>query len=206
MDMARQKEKEENGDPRGRCVLLVGEAAAVPSSLVGALDRRGMEIAITRQPPQVLVELLEAGVVAQPRTGNAEHRGTAAREISIIMVEPEHQPRIGELRRTVAQYFPGVRCWRYESGTQSQRPRLTAFDEEPCGSAEPPTLEATDDAPAHLKAAGQRLRSVLIQVDRPHPELDGPLVSEEELAMLLSPGPLPPLASSARNRKAEGNP
>ena len=41
---------------RARCLLLVSEAGAVPSRLVGPLDRRGMDIVIVRQPPRLLLK------------------------------------------------------------------------------------------------------------------------------------------------------
>ncbi|MEM9915245.1 MAG: hypothetical protein AAF911_09800 [Planctomycetota bacterium] len=225
-----------------RCVLLVGESSAVPSSLVGALDRRGMEIVIVRHAPEVMVELAPAGSVPSENTsarssvaGSGSGPGSGARRhassarhhdstgtrssspptgeapaapsLSIVVVEPQQQPRIGELREAVAAYYPAVRCWQYHARGPEGHASLEALepavssasagqDFVDASDSKPHTLEEQETPPpagetARVKGANQRLRSLVVQVDDPRPSNDGPLVSEEELAMLLGPDPEP---------------
>lgn len=242
-----------------RCVLLVGESSAVPSSLVGALDRRGLEIVIVRQPPQVMLELAPgnmnstrgnlnsppgnlnsapgsdpAGAEASPSiTANPAADPPApdaqpdddhppAPSLSVVVVEPQQQPRIGELRAAVAAYYPAVRCWQYHAHGPEGHASLESLEPSPqhlspaaetTGAASPasgmtrrqdfvdvdvPRAHTSEHDPpspagdtARVKGASQRLRSLVVQIDDPQPVDDGPLVSEEELAMLLGPDPLP---------------
>lgn len=267
--------------PAPRCVVLVGEADAVPASLVGALDRRGLDIVIVRQPPRVMAELAEASpsgsggekgrdTDANPGLSEAEVSGGDRREadadappdsppatsdsppapprLSIVIVEPQQQPRIGELRQAVASYYPTVRCWQYQAHGPEGHARLDAYPtpdlapgtypgtypgtspetaEEPDHIVEvtlphpgqdllDPTQDVghtsnkpadTPKAPDHdgrsvenpdpeassqrVEASRQALRSLVTQVPPPrHPD-DGPLVTEQELAMLLGPAPVP---------------
>lgn len=158
-----------------RCVLLVGVAGAVPSSLAGALDRRGLEIAIARQPPEVMTELAEGGVS------------------SLVVVEASQQERVDELVDAVTTYYPQTRCWGYTSREQGGSIRL-----DPLSHVSPRSGVVSDgqgmvssprdgSAHAHVKGAGQRLRSLVVKADLRHDAGDGPLVTEEELAMLLGP-------------------
>lgn len=232
-----------------RCVLLVGESGAVPSSLVGALDRRGLEITIVRQPPQVMVELAPA---AEPSPPTADHvsahhaadppnagrpdpaaasAASAAPDpgLSLVVVEPQQQPRLDELRDALAAYYPAVRCWQYRARDPEGQPSLEALrgaaSETASGAATatatarntpaPPNpaestahpqdfVDTRDSNPhtsssdsadprdtARVKGSSQRLRSLVVKIDEPRPYDDGPLVSEEELAMLLGPDPQP---------------
>ncbi|MEM9418676.1 MAG: hypothetical protein AAGA25_06405 [Planctomycetota bacterium] len=201
-----------------RCVLLVGESSAVPSSLVGALDRRGLDIVIVRQPPRVMLEL-----ASKPESQDTPRDDPAASspDLSVVVVEPQQQPRVGELRAAIAAYYPAVRCWQYQAHGPEGRPLLDSLESPADLSAESPaeppqtfdrtvtisTQDFVDSAadrnhnsehappnptePGLVKGARQRLRSLVVQVDDPQPQDHGPLVSEEELAMLLGPDPAP---------------
>jgi hypothetical protein len=154
-------------------VLWIAESGAVPSSLVGALTRRGMQIVIAREAPRVMLELAAAG------SDDAEAGDAGPVGVSVVFVEPEGRPRIDEMRYALATYFPAVRCWQYQSSGSDGRPRLEAFD----------LPEAEASPIAHVKTAEHRLRSVVVRAEpRPGPDT-GPLVSEEELAMLLGDDP-----------------
>ncbi|MEM8738800.1 MAG: hypothetical protein AAGG38_10040 [Planctomycetota bacterium] len=163
-----------------RCVLLVGETAAVPSSLVSALDRRGLDIRIVRHAPHVMAELAElyaSPAAASPRTPpqTAQPPGP-----SLVIVEPQHQPRFDELRDAVTTYYPQVRTWRYLAHDPNGRPLLEAYPH-----PEPPS-------PDRQQHAQQQRRSLIVSVDAPPAETQDPLVSEDELAMLLAPADPPP--------------
>jgi len=228
-----------------RCVLLIGESGAVPSSLVGALDRRGLEIVIVRQPPQVMAELaLVVAGTRHPATPDAAAAqeadagrqtsaapGDPAPGLSLVIVEPQQQPRLEELRDALAAYYPAVRCWQYLAHGPEDRPRLealtldnlhhrTADPREPAsttpstpaippqdfvdtGESKPHTSNTDPAYPrdtARVKGSSQRLRSLVVQIDEPRPPDDGPLVSEEELAMLLGPDPQPASGHSISSR------
>ncbi|MEO1235179.1 MAG: hypothetical protein AAFX76_00165, partial [Planctomycetota bacterium] len=66
--------------------------------------------------------------------------------------------------------------------------------------ADPPEVSEAGDANPRVKTPDRRLRSVVVQADHLDPDDNGPLVSEDELAMLLGdpitgpgsePGPEP---------------
>lgn len=230
----------------------------MPSSLVGALDRRGMDIVIVRQPPQVMLELAPGSIHAAPRRDRAAADASPsiaanaaadqpasdvkpsddyppAPSLSVVVVEPQQQPRIGELRAAVAAYYPAVRCWQYHAHGPEGHASLESLEPSPqdyapeasdARSVGPasgmtrrqdfvdvpvPTAHTSEhDTPspagdtARVKGASQRLRSLVVQIDDPQPVDDGPLVSEEELAMLLGPDPLPaPGRSTSRTPSAD---
>ncbi|MEO0514681.1 MAG: hypothetical protein AAF086_05230 [Planctomycetota bacterium] len=219
-----------------RCVLLVGESGAVPSSLVGALDRRGLDIIIVRQAPQVMLELAPPGS-SRPQSRAVDTSdeeacpskdrppSAASAGLSVVIVEPQQQPRIDELQDAIAAYYPAVRCWQYHAHGPDGGPSLDllhaadfssaaandpeaeasqASGKSPGPTATPPNFVDTGDSDPHtsgkenpadprdtarVKGASQRLRSLVVKVDDPQPYDDGPLVSEEELAMLLGSEP-----------------
>ncbi|MEM9881487.1 MAG: hypothetical protein AAF800_01045 [Planctomycetota bacterium] len=179
-----QSDPARNSDPAPRCVLLVGEAGAVPSSLVAALDRRGMDIRIVRQPPAVMLELADRPAESQPANGDPQ-AAVPCPDRSLVVVEPQHQPRADELRSTLASYHPTVRVWAYHAHGPDGGASLEPYD--------PPPAPDPDDPPARpvVKGANQRLRSLVVRVDAEPPADPGPLISEDELAMLLGPPPDP---------------
>lgn len=162
--------------------MWVGESGAVPSSLVVILRDQGLNVVIAREAPEVMVELAEAG-------GTCGGAGDGA---SVVVVEPEGRARADELIQAIAQYHPGVACWRYAVEAGSSVPRLGPYHGS-SGAGNNHVIR-DDDAAAHdpsvqnagrVKGAHQRLRSLVVKVDRRASE--GPLVSEDELAMLLRP-------------------
>ena len=163
---------------KSRCLLLVGEAEAVPSGLVAALGRRGLEVVIMRHPPEVMIEL------AETRGGNGRPRAA-----SVVIVEPAVQPRVDELRRALRSYHSHAKCWSYEA--QGGGGRLEAFDwrderpEESDLTGQEVLSQA--DLPT-IKGSGKRLRSLIVKVDANSTPSNGPVVSEEELSMLLGTG------------------
>ncbi len=184
-------------------MLLVGENGAVPSSLVAALGRRGLEVVIARQPAEVVLEL------AQTVRGEASRASPQPRPpspASLVVVEPDQQVRVDELRAAVATYFPTTRCWRYDPRGMDGHAALTIFEDLPLDddpddfdgfevdARQQPPAEA--ESPAYVRSAGHRLRSILVHADPSQRDGYDPLVSEEELAMLL--GTDPPAAATDR--------
>lgn len=165
-----------------------------------------MDIVIARQPPRVMLELAEHPapeqfIPASARdtsgpTGTEDQHPEAAPPpgISVVIVEPPQQQHIPELRHALASYYPQVRCYRYEAHGPDGQPRLDAFDlpvetsppQNPSEHGAAPAASPNNASP-HIKGSGQRLRSVVVKApDRPAAH-DAPLVSEEELTMLLGP-------------------
>lgn len=168
--------RENEGSNLSRCVLLVGVAGAVPSNLAGALDRRGLEIAIARQPPEVMSELADGGVS------------------SVVVVEASQQERVDELVDAVTTYYPQTRCWGYTSREHGGSIRLDPLSHVSPRSGRVANGQGVVSSPqeeaapqAHVKSAGQRLRSLVVKAELKPSTDDGPLVTEEELAMLLGP-------------------
>lgn len=194
MDGSRQ-----NAPPPARCLLLVGEAGAVPSSLVSALNRRGLETVILREAPEVMVELAAEQHARRRETNSA---ADLQNPLSLVIVEPEQQLHIDELRQAIDTYHPGTRCWRYAAHGRPGQASLQAFDAVSAADhARVPTHASTDARPdknaaeptGFVRSADQRLRSVVVRLGGVETT---PLVSEEELAMLLGPAPM--VASESR--------
>ena len=119
-------------------MLWVGVGGAVPSNLVAALDRRGMEVLILREPAEVMVELAEAAkhntlaTDDDPRPVGEQRDAEPAQGWggSLIMVEPRQQPQAAELCAAVRAYHPAVRCWKYEAHGSGGGPLLAAMSHE----------------------------------------------------------------------------
>ena len=177
-----------DGAERPVCVLWVGEAGAVPSSLVVILRDQGLEVVVAREAPEVMMELGEASGARAGRAGDA----------TVVMVEPTGRPRAGELLRAIERYHPDVVCWRYEAVVDGAGPQLLPMDPASVGGPRDASgLEPAERGPnARVKGARRRLRSLVVRVDGSAGGVMGdnaaagaaaPLVSEAELAMLLRP-------------------
>lgn len=207
---------------RPRCVLLVGENGAVPSSLVVALDRRGLEIVIARHPPRVMLELVpihqkqpsaEVASAADPSTFHApDSDAHDSPGYSVVIVEPQQQSRTDELRRAVASYYPRVRCWRFRSHGRDDQPELEVYadpgaaTDDTSGTSDQPdpdSGEARNDAQVFLDARSVAAHtSALAMAENTALDTSGPLapaddagrlVTEQEMAMLLGSDPSDPL-------------
>ena len=183
-----------DGADRPVCVLWVGESGAVPSSLVRILRDQGLEVVVAREAPQVMVEL----------AGAREGRGGDA---TVVVVDASGRARVGELLGAIERYHPSVVCWRYEAVEAGEGPRLLPLDASALAAGEGGEGVAmegvegeglpADAAPeARVKGSRQRLRSLVVKVDRRSGDgggeaasggAAGSLVSEAELAMLLRP-------------------
>lgn len=173
-----------------RCVLLTGHDGATPVDLLSGLSKRGVSTRVVAQPAEVMVEL------ALQRTG------------ILIVVDPTQQPALLDLIQAVKAYYPRTVRWAYQRAHPSGNPQLQPLEDRatpaPVSKAKPPTPKPAapnsvthesieDDSPSPLarvqsQVPPERVRSLIVKVQGPA-EVGEPLISEEELAMLLGPVP-----------------
>ena len=123
---------------------------------------------------------------------------------ALVVVEPQQQTGLADLIEAVKAYHPRTVRWGYRSSHPSGKAQLQPLNGQPLGDAtglndRPKSLDvvpprATGDSTRSPlgRIQGQvpsdRVRSLIVKVQGPA-EVGEPLISEEELAMLL--GPLP---------------
>ena len=175
-----------------RCVILVGPGHAAAAELLGGLARRGVSTAVVSEPAGVMVELTE------------QTNGI------LIVVDPDDRPWLDDLVQAVRLYHPRTVRWCYRSQHPSGHPQLQPLTD-PHAAAEA-NAPHTDPAPTDQRDASlhftlpnprsplgrvqsqvprERMRSLVVKVQGPA-EVGEPLISEEELAMLLGPVPEDP--------------
>ncbi len=171
-----------------------------PRALVEALKRHGVDTVICDSPFVALARLCEVG----GREGGAP--------VALLLLEPGKMSDAAALREAAERFVPTAACWVYESGT---RPRLRAA---PGARPRPVRHERTgqvQDPPRDRRTPPKRVgapRLRLVDIDppaaTPTPDpganTDGPgdeqfprgmggvsrpLLSDDELHMLLSPDP-----------------
>ncbi|MCX5659852.1 MAG: hypothetical protein NTW19_09040 [Planctomycetota bacterium] len=140
--------------------------------------------------------------------------GATPRELPrvVIVNEPGSIRRVQALLAAVRRYYPGARCWRYEAALPA-RTGLRPFDE-PAAAVTETAASAASTGPAVPSAAtpephGQRAVAPPPRVKPPASALDAPLVSAEELAMLLGYAESEEQAEAdakARPKGDQGNP
>lgn len=177
-------------DPAGtRCVILTGPDGSTPADLLSGLSKRGVSSRVVSEPANVMVEL------GRQRTA------------ILIVVHTAQQPALVDLIEAVTKYHPDTIRWAYEPDHPSGKPQLVPFryrsrPEIAKPKASPPPVEAVPpkpapvvslDAPSPLgrvqsQVPPERVRSLIVKVQGPA-EVGEPLISEEELAMLLGPVP-----------------
>lgn len=189
-----------------RCVVLVAKEAAPPTALLAGLSQRQVTTVLVYDPPAAMLQLAEAATT------------------SLIIVQPQRQPRLKELVAAVEQYFPRTRIWQYAKAPGNDQPSLSKLDL-PCqcqqahsanGSVARDVPQEADHLPYAAKAAPEQkqpardtaeagrsdflaAREQMAQRRQPpagmgqgkgqmgsmEREQDGPLISPQELAMLL---------------------
>jgi hypothetical protein len=176
--------------PRTLAVVFCAPGKEAPGTLLDALARRGVE-------PLVVHDAFGATLL----TARASEHGSPA----LIVVEPaaHRAPLIEDLVRSVRRRFPGVVIWRFDA---SARPPLRAFSDVGVRSG----AGTNGSSPVVVRKAAPSLR--LTDHPRPASPLPAPspdssardpdaateretpsaLLSEEELAMLLSDDLDPP--------------
>jgi len=139
-----------------RCVVVAGEGWSVPGALAGALERRRIETIVVADAASAMVEL-------------------ALGQFDILLiVEPGECGECEQLLAAALTYYPNVLQWQYESGHGSAG-RLSAVGGRQGSAA------VTGEAEQQLAALASPGRDEDEALD----DLAPPLVSAEELAMLL---------------------
>lgn len=157
--------------PTVRCVVLVPKDVVPPEKLIAGLRGRGAEVRVTADAPAVMVELA---------TGAS----------AVVLHEPERIVRLDELCGAIKRYHPKVSHWRSGSdgkggvkletmaaGDRSSAARKPAAPEKNASPAAATQRPAR--SPTRPKGSGGERNKVM-------PE-DSPLVTAEEMEMLLGP-------------------
>lgn len=188
--MAEESRDTQASIPDGtRCVVLVGKGGSAPGDLLGGLSRRGVATVVVAEPAEVMLEL------ARQSTG------------ALIVVEPDGQPWLDDLVQAVRLYHPRTVRWCYRPEHPSGQAQLQPLADHAQDDENRPTYDHIDtldtqDGPTHFtlpnprsplgrvqsQVPRERMRSLVVKVQGPT-EVGEPLISEEELAMLLGPVP-----------------
>lgn len=149
-----------------RFVVLVKPGGAAPGALLSAVARRGAAATVVAEPPGVMVELASAPVEA------------------VIVVEPARQALLRELLDALRTYYPEVKRWQFACVTDGERvgkePVLGPIE------ARYESIEASEPAWQAVRRVQQRVRPLSVKLPAVASEAArSPLISEEELAMLL---------------------
>jgi len=169
-----------------RCVVLVCPDGVTPVDLLGGLSRRGVSSRVVAEPADVMVELAR------------QHTGV------VVVVDPARQPGLVDLIEAVITYHPRTVRWAYYSAHATSKAQLLPLNGRSGGEdtnhnavTSPDQIEPAQspeaNSPSPLgrvqsQVPPDRVRSLIVKVQGPA-EVGEPLISEEELAMLLGPVP-----------------
>jgi hypothetical protein len=176
-----QPEVSAQGPRLCRCVVLVSPRGQLPRPLLRGLEHRGAVAIVATDAPAALVDL------AYSRAG------------ALIVQDPDDHLMVDDLLAAVHRYFPKTTCWRYDTSVRGEAalsrlnghagnghapaPAQTA----PPSHAQPPRV--VRDVVGPRGEIEHRIDSLLIRVPQSLDPAHEPLISEEELAMLLGPMP-----------------
>jgi hypothetical protein len=166
---------------RALCVLLSDpQRTPAPPELRRVLDRKGVTVVPCPDAYGAMAAIVQRRHRAGPRAPTV-----------LLVVEPDQTPQSAELASNVRKYAPAVVCWRY-----SQK------DEQPLGILEVPSeVVVPEPKPRHNgAAAGPQLRltgdpfvgeepQATEDADEAPEDDSGPVLTDEELRMLLSDDP-----------------
>jgi hypothetical protein len=150
-----------NGGQKARCLLLVPRGHDAPLDLIDGLNRRQVAAREVRNAPAVMVAL-------------AEQR--KRRPKVVVIVHPQAQSSAEALVHAIRRYHPDVAVWRYDF---EHDPQLHAWPDEPQPE---PSVEVTPPAPVSPEPSAP---DPATPDETPVDDLEPPLLSDEELAMLL---------------------
>jgi len=149
-----------------RCVVLC-PAADEPRTqqLLRALGRRGLAVVLVTDPPRAMLELARYGALA------------------LIVADPDRfaGPGAAELVDAVRAYRPRTVCWQYAD--RKLAPINGRLGGVRLAGGGGPGASSAD----RLRAEHPRLSKLVVHAQPRRPDDGEPLVSEEELAMLLGP-------------------
>lgn len=174
-----------------RCVVLVGRGRPFPEALLAALARRDTEYHVVSNPAGVMVNLAVGPVGA------------------VIINEPEQIAGVEEMLAAIARYFPRTGCWRFERVGEGKS-RLTKIPGKEGATrikaSEPRVVVGAGGAGPGARSGAGRVGSLVgggdavagtiglspqrqgsCQVSREESFPAGPLVTQDELAMLIGP-------------------
>ena len=143
-------------------MLWVSPTGAVPASLVAALDRRRIGAVVVREPADVLLELARTrGGGSLSPTESTEDPTQARSPVdpaadSLIVIEPDHQPRLTELTAVLHRYHPAVCCWSYRSRRDGAGPWLESLDPAAAALSDVDETPATASSPQHQSGTEHR--------------------------------------------------
>ncbi len=185
-------------DPACQCVVWVRPGQPEPQGLIENLEKRGVSARTVQHPDQVMVEL-------------------AQRQPSVVIVDhPQTPGKVAQLLAAVKRYYPHVACWRHEASASTGGLILKPYEEQrnppsPQNHAvsqqheaafavtqpnhqPPPPRDTTHNEPIdtekkHPTTGSTDLRGFGGIAGRLAPtSAVSPLLTEDELAMLLGPG------------------
>lgn len=149
-------------DQPPRCLILHQGASNVVQSLLRGLRQRSIEPTSLPHPAAIMAALPQH----QPQF--------------VIIVEPDRVPWLPQLRAAIARYYPAVRLWQY------------APDPDGHLQLSPLTGVSTTTYKLAPKPPPPPLAPALASQPLPDLQPPEPLLTPEEIEMLLSPGkPLP---------------
>lgn len=161
-----------------RCVILSGRGLVLPARLVEGLSQRGLRVTVVADAPSVMLELANGCGV-------------------LIIHEPTMVRHLDELLGAVHRYYKGVACWRFDSlpTGQSSLARINGRNTGGESVAAKPMIPRREAVEA---SSGTHTTGP----SRPLADATGkpPLVSREELEMLLAPMPTDALDGLPRTR------
>ena len=172
--MNRSGEKTLNGT---RCLLLVPHPVDAPLDLLDALRARNVRVCETSDPPAVMARMAR------------EHFH------ALVIVEPNMLIDHEALCQSVGEYHPETAVWRYDADEHPRLQRCAGSSGDGCiqrpdpavQTASPSEIRETDPAGQTYETSDNGDRDT----EPAHPEHaepprdTGPLLSDEELAMLL---------------------
>ncbi|MEE9404882.1 MAG: hypothetical protein V3V20_08310 [Algisphaera sp.] len=208
------------------CVLLVGSHGAVPSNLVAALNRRGIGATIARQAPEVMAELAAGKaasvVVVEPelQTHISELHAAACvyhpdvRFWIYTPQQPGHEARLtnfhprpspanaSEAQNTASASPTSQEPHRqpHQEAPHSVRPKQASGYHSADDSLSNDLTTAHASVQTNPRESRQHFRSLVTHAQPVDDEQASPLVTEQELAMLLGSDSPPPNETTPRQK------
>jgi len=150
-----------------RCLILVGRDASSADPLVKRMQARGATVVTAHDALSVMTELAHAP------TG------------VLIVVQPRRTRRLAELMAAVSCYHPSLRCWEYEPGHSGSAGQLRKRSVD---RSSPPPHAGMHSTPSRERRDSSE-QSPARDVSVEDADQDGPLLSAEELRMLMEDSP-----------------